>query len=108
MPTDGMIEGWKQLTEVFTVEQGTRKLKLVFIPYKWGTYYDDIRIYPYDANMKSYVYDPLTMKLTAELDENNYASFYDYDEEGNLIRIRKETERGIMTIKEQRNTLKTK
>lgn len=53
--------------------------------------------------MKSYVYDPLTLRLTAELDEQNYATFYEYDEEGALIRVKKETERGIMTIKESRN-----
>ena len=53
--------------------------------------------------MKSYVYDPSTQKLTAELDENNYATKYEYDDEGILIRVKKETTRGVMTIKESRN-----
>jgi YD repeat-containing protein len=56
--------------------------------------------------MKSFIYDPITLRFTAELDENNFATFYDYDEQGQLIRIRKETDRGIMTIKESRTSLK--
>jgi hypothetical protein len=39
----------------------------------------------------------------AELDERNYATLYEYDEEGKLIRVKKETEKGIMTIKENKN-----
>ena len=54
--------------------------------------------------MKSYVYDPITLWLTAELDDNNYATFYEYDQEGQLIRIKKETARGIMTIQESRSS----
>jgi hypothetical protein len=42
----------------------------------------------------------------AELDENNFATFYDYDNEGIPIRVRKETERGIMTLKETRSANK--
>ena len=41
----------------------------------------------------------------AELDENNYATFYEYDDDGTLIRVKKETERGIKTIKETRSAL---
>ena len=54
--------------------------------------------------MKSYVNDPETFWLTAELDDNNYATFYEYDKEGKLIRIKKETSRGIVTIKENRSS----
>jgi hypothetical protein len=52
--------------------------------------------------MKSYVYDPLTLRLAATLDENNYATFYEYDEEGALTRTKKETTRGVYTIQEVR------
>jgi hypothetical protein len=55
--------------------------------------------------MKSYVYNPVNLRLMAEMDENNYATFYEYDDEGTLIRVKKETERGIMTIKETRSAL---
>jgi len=67
-------------------------------------YFDDIRIHPFNANMKSYVYDPFSLRLSAELDENNYASFYEYDEEGQLVRVKKETIQGIKTIKETRSS----
>jgi hypothetical protein len=53
--------------------------------------------------MKSYVYDPVNLRLVAELDENNYAVFYEYDEEGTLIRNKVETKEGIKTIKETRS-----
>ena len=38
----------------------------------------------------------------SELDENNYATFYEYDDDGSLVRVKKETERGVKTIKETR------
>lgn len=55
--------------------------------------------------MKSFVYDPVNLRLMAELDENNYATFYEYDDDGTLIRVKKETERGVKTIKETRSSL---
>lgn len=67
------------------------------------SFFDDVRIYPYDANMKSFVYDYDTQRLVSELDENNFATFYEYDQEGGLIRVKKETERGIYTIQETRS-----
>lgn len=100
------VEGWNQININFKIPLNSKIMKMVFFPYKDGTYYDDIRIFPFDGNMKSYVYEPRMMKLNAELDENNFATFYDYDEQGQLIRVRKETERGIMTIKETRTYLK--
>ncbi|MDO3628864.1 hypothetical protein [Mucilaginibacter sp. BT774] len=69
-------------------------------------YIDDIRIHPVDAQMKSYVYDDRNMRLMAELDENGFATFYEYDDEGLLIRVKKETERGVMTLKESRSSYK--
>jgi hypothetical protein len=69
-----------------------------------GYYIDDIRMIPDDANMKSFAYDLLTNRLMAELDENNFATFYEYDQEGVLIRVKKETERGILTVNEHRKS----
>lgn len=66
------------------------------------TYIDDVRIMPYDAVGKSYVYDARSKRLMSVLDENHYATFYEYDEDGKLIRVKKETERGIVTIQEGR------
>ena len=58
--------------------------------------------------MKTYVYDYRTMRIMAALDENNYAVFYEYDDRGTPVRLKKETERGIMTVQETRSTLKSK
>lgn len=100
------IEGWERDFFEFEIPQNANLFKLIFMPNSNGSYFDDIRIFPSDGNMKSYIYDPITLRFTAELDENNFATFYDYDEQGQLIRIRKETDRGIMTIKESRTSLK--
>jgi hypothetical protein len=67
--------------------------------------FDDVRIHPFNANMKSFVYNPVNLRLMAELDENNYATFYEYDDEGTLTRVKKETEQGVKTIKETRSAL---
>ena len=63
---------------------------------------------PKNSSFVTYVYDPLTLRLVAELDEHNYATIYEYDEEGALIRVKKETERGVQTIQESRNNMRRK
>lgn len=102
--TGNIIEGWQKVEGEFTLPIDSTAAQLVFINTNSSPMYvDDIRIHPYNANMKSYVYDPRTLRLRAELDENNYASFYEYDEEGQLVRVKKETIQGIKTIKETRS-----
>ncbi|MBI2968478.1 MAG: hypothetical protein HYY40_11800 [Bacteroidetes bacterium] len=104
-----IIDGWQRIEEEFTVNNAAIGINVVLK--NTGTtdvFFDDIRIFPVDANMKSFVYDPVTRKLAAELDERNYATFYEYDEEGSLIRVKKETERGIMTIQESRSSTRKK
>ncbi len=100
-----IIEGWQRIVGSFTVPYGTTDLNVNLVNYgTHAAYFDDIRVHPFSANVKSYVYDPVTLLLTAELDDNNYATFYEYDQEGNLTRIKKETSRGIMTIQESRSS----
>ncbi|HLP39532.1 hypothetical protein [Lacibacter sp.] len=97
-----VVEGWKRLELSFTASS---QFQLELIPS--GTIYlDDIRILPNDAQMNSYVFDNRTLRLMAQLDENNFATIYEYDEEGTPVRVKKETERGIMTIKESRQSLR--
>ena len=107
-PTGNIIDGWQRIVGSFTVPPGTEYLGINLNANSvYDTYFDDIRIHPFNASMKSYVYDGETFWLTSELDDNNYATFYEYDEEGGLIRIKKETARGIVTIQETRsNTVK--
>lgn len=105
-----IIEGWQRIEESFNIPATATDIhiKLVNSSSSIDSYYDDIRIFPKDGQMKTYVYDPITLRLTSTLDENNYATFYEYDEEGKLIRVKKETEKGIMTIQESREAVKKK
>jgi hypothetical protein len=110
-----IIDGWQRIEKEFSIPgdplnlsaPGTATdIKITLKTTGGDVYFDDIRVHPKDGSMKSYVYDPVTLRLSAELDERNYATFYEYDEEGKLIRVKKETERGVMTIKENRNNTK--
>jgi hypothetical protein len=100
------IEGWQRIEGSFTIPSNATSIKVQLIaPIGKTAYFDDIRIHPFNSNLKSYAYDNRSLRLMAELDENNYATFYEYDDEGGLIRVKKETARGIMTIKETRSAL---
>ena len=65
--------------------------------------FDDIRIHPFHGNMQGHVYNTKDYRLKATLDANNYATFYEYDDEGNLFLVRKETHEGIVTLQESRS-----
>lgn len=106
-PSGNIIEGWQRIQDTLTVPANATqmKIRLVSTSSTIPVYFDDIRVHPYNANLKSYVYDPVNLRLVAELDENNYTSFYEYDDDGTLVRIKKETEKGIKTIKETRSAL---
>lgn len=100
------IEGWQRYEAAITVPSNGTSIKLsALAPGGRSIYVDDIRVQPYNSQMKSYAYDDATLRLMAELDENNYATFYEYDDDGTLIRVKKETERGVMTVKESRSAL---
>ncbi|MCW3463664.1 hypothetical protein [Chitinophaga nivalis] len=105
-PVGYIIDGWQRYEAVINVP-ATGSLLKISLRASGDTpvFFDDIRIHPFNANMKSFVYDPVFLRLMAELDENNYATFYEYDDDGTLIRLKKETERGIKTIRETRSAL---
>ncbi|WP_158559316.1 PA14 domain-containing protein [Deminuibacter soli] len=106
LPQGTIIDGWQRYEGVFTVPGNATNFAInLMATGSSKVFFDDIRIHPYNANMKSFVYDPVTLRLVSELDENNYATFYEYDDDGTLIRVKKETERGIKTIKETRSAL---
>jgi hypothetical protein len=98
-----IVEGWKRVETRFLLPAMATSFSLQFTTSS-DVYFDDIRIHPVDAQMKSFAYDASTQRLWAELDENNFATLYEYDDEGILIRVKKETEKGIMTIKETRSS----
>ncbi len=103
VPSGEVINGWQKVEGVFTPTSSDFTMRL-----EAGNlaYFDDIRIYPQDGNIQTYVYYPENYRLRAILDNNNYATFYHYDEEGNLFLIKKETARGIKTIQETRSFIK--
>lgn len=105
-----IINGWQKYDYEFSIPALTAiGTSLVFRIQNSGNsdiYFDDIRVQPYNATMGTYVYDPKSLRLWAELDERNFATFYEYDNEGVLVRVKKETENGIQTIKETRNSFK--
>ncbi len=70
-------------------------------------YLDDIRMQPLDAQMMAYVYDPETWRLVAQFDDQNFATFYQYNQEGQLTRNIIETERGAKTLAEKQYHIPT-
>lgn len=104
--TNGDIIGdWQRIFKKFLIPSDTHYIEISLVNNSGSVpvYFDDVRIHPIDGSMKSFVYDPETFRLMSELDENNFSTFYEYDNEGGLIRVKKETSRGIKTIQETRS-----
>ncbi|PZO26639.1 MAG: hypothetical protein DCF13_13480 [Flavobacteriaceae bacterium] len=109
LPDGNIIDGWQQIIGEIEVSSQHGFIEIKLVNQSFGiACFDDIRFIPFNANMKSFAYDSETLRLMAELDENNYATFYEYDPEGGLIRVKKETERGVFTIQETRSNTNKK
>jgi len=52
-----------------------------------GTYVDDVRVYPVDAQISTYTYEPL-VGVTSVTDTNGRSTRYEYDAYGRLSRVR--------------------
>lgn len=100
-----IIDDWQRVFKRFVIPSDTHYIEIALVNNSGSVpvYFDDVRIHPVDGSMKSFVYDPETFKLMSELDENNFSTFYEYDNEGGLIRVKKETSRGVKTIQETRS-----
>jgi hypothetical protein len=108
-PSGKIIDGWQKIEGKFEVFENAYEIMIELSNASGeACYFDDIRVHPVDSNLKSFVYDMESSKLMAELDENNYGTFYEYDREGALVRVKKETERGIFTIQESRSSNRKK
>ncbi|WP_040254150.1 hypothetical protein [Psychroserpens mesophilus] len=106
-PSGEIIEGWQRIVGSFKIPPHAVYFNLNLInDGGYPAYFDDVRVHPFNGNMKSFVYDNENYRLMAELDENNFATFYEYDNEGGLVRVKKETEKGVMTIQETRSSTK--
>ncbi|MDF1694544.1 MAG: hypothetical protein P1U56_01845 [Saprospiraceae bacterium] len=107
-PSGQKVEGWQKVEGDFTVNSLGYFIPVIEISkgdLSGTLYLDDVRLYPTEGQMESYVYDPTTFQLTHTLDDNNYFTKYIYNSDGDLISIQKETERGIKTIQENRKNL---
>ncbi|HUP12792.1 MAG TPA: hypothetical protein VM187_11280, partial [Niastella sp.] len=104
-PSGNIIEGWQRYESVFDLPVTDSVMTIILMAQNATVYFDDLRLHPFNANMKSFVFHPVNLRLMAELDENNYATFYEYDDDGTLVRLKKETQRGIKTIQETRSAL---
>ena len=105
-PEGPIIDGWQRVLVDFDLSDEAEKVKFEIntpstVVVDTDFYVDDFRVYPFASSMTSSVYDPYTLRLMAQLDDNNYAVLYEYDDEGQLIRQKRETERGVRTITEQ-------
>lgn len=105
------IDGWRRIEGTFTTPHLTTGTEFTLTiglnrHSMAPLYFDDIRIQPFESSMQTYVYDPENHKLVATLDENNFATLYSYDKQGNLFLVKKETEKGIMTVQQSRTHIK--
>ncbi|MGB3616667.1 MAG: hypothetical protein WBA12_00985 [Catalinimonas sp.] len=102
-PDGPIVDGWQRLYGAFTLPPGTVELRYRLLNgYDRAVFMDDLRLQPFHSGMVAYVYDPYTLRLVATLDDQNYATFLEYDLEGLLIRRKRETRAGIMTVREAR------
>lgn len=102
-----IIDGWQRVEYIFEYSAQTIAANVssfIHLSDNLGgqLLIDDIRIQPYNSEMVSYVIDPISLRLWATLDSRNFATFYQYDEEGSLVRIIQETEKGKVTVQENR------
>lgn len=70
------------------------------IPSHTNIWIDDVRLQPLNAQVNAYVYDTRTLRLLASFDDQHFGLYYQYNQEGKLIRKIVETERGLKTITE--------
>lgn len=98
-PSGPVIEGWQQIHGVFETPKHPSELTLTLVTgdISW---YDDLRLYPDEGNMKAFVYDKVHGKKAAVLDENNRATYYYYAPDGALHQEKKETDEGVKTTLE--------
>lgn len=108
-PSGRIVEGWQRIEATLSnIPSTTAYIIIKFNPGVTSTtsYFDDIRIFPSDGNIQTYVYDPVTYRLSAVLDDNNFATLYNYNESGELFLVKKETANGIKTRQESGKHLK--
>mgnify|MGYP002619615114 CR=1 FL=1 len=103
-PKGPIIDGWQRIEGIFvvptTTSTGAMDIRIVNNNTSFDAYVDDFRIHPFNSEMTTTVYNPDNLLPMATHDGRNYTTFYNYDENNRLVRIRVETIEGIKTISE--------
>lgn len=100
IPSGNIIDGWQKAEGVISIGSSDTEItiELANTDQTRDAYFDDFRIHPYNAAMTTVVYDPKTLLPLATHDSYNFTTFYNYDENYDLVSIRVETIDGIKTI----------
>jgi hypothetical protein len=86
--TTSTTNKWVYLEKDFNVPADVTQLNIRCDNNGGGTvWFDDVRIYPSDAQMTTYTYEPL-IGMTSQCDVNNKVSYYEYDGLGRLKLIK--------------------
>lgn len=103
-PTGPVIDGWQRVEGKFNVLSVPNAYFVQFTLVNESTtekmYVDDFRVHPFNSEMTTTVYNPTNLLPMATHDGYNFTTFYNYDENNQLVRIRVETVEGIKTISE--------
>ncbi len=97
--TNSVVGKWVLMQGEYTVAANITQLNLRIDNNGGGgnIWFDDLRIYPADAQMSTYTYDPL-VGMTSATDAKGQASYYEYDEMGRLAVVRDQNKNIIKTI----------
>lgn len=107
--TGPVIEGWQRVEGTCTIPTAPIQVSLKLENGSSAdAYFDDFRLHPFMSDMSTVVYDPASLIPLATHDQNNYTTFYNYDENLQLVRIKVETIEGIKTVSENEFGLYTK
>ncbi len=87
-------DGWDLMTVNVNVPAGASDLSVKVRSNSGTCWFDDFRVHPVDASMSTYVYDRQTQQLRFTLDNENFYTEYQYDEQGRLVSVWKETASG--------------
>lgn len=102
------VGDWIRKEYVLLTDNSSIDLNMQFykpIDLEGVVYIDDFRITPFNSVSKAFVYDNNTFDTKAILDNNNFASIYHYDEQGNLVITKQETVEGIKSISSNRSNI---
>ncbi|PKP04004.1 MAG: hypothetical protein CVU11_06495 [Bacteroidetes bacterium HGW-Bacteroidetes-6] len=96
--TGDHIDGWRRMYGEFEIPSGTFTSFQIILSAGTRSYFDDIRIHPFNSSMKTMVFDAKTMQLKAELDDQNFATIYVYNNEGGIMNVLRETAKGRTSV----------